>query len=277
VGDYCVLALAPFGIGVDVGGTAEVELNCGLAANSVASNAVLLRGSSMLSADPVAAAGGISGGDTNLTPGSTQLPYGNPQPDPFASRNLTVPSSPTGCTRSNFRVGSNQTASIGPGRYCNGIDIQGNLTLAPGVYIVDRGDFNVGSQARVTGTGVTIVLTGSNTNNISTMTVNGGASLDISAPTEFDNSYWQDILIFQDPRGTSGMTRINGGGTLDFEGIMYFPRGDITYNGNAGSANECLFLVAYRVTLTGTSDFQNDCPDGYDDSTPRVRRIRIVE
>lgn len=277
VGDYCVLALAPSGIGVDVGGTADVELNCGLAANSVASNSVLLRGSSLLTADPVSSAGGISGAESNLAPGSTQLPYGNPQPDPFASRNLTVPSSPSGCTRTNFSAPTNRTTRVVPGRYCNGMTLQGNVIMAPGVYIVDRGDFSVGSQARVTGTGVTIVLTGSSTANIATMTVNGGASLDITAPTEFENSYWQDILIYQDRRGTSRMSRVNGGGTLDFEGIFYMPNGNITYAGSAGSQNECLFFVAYRVILTGTSNFNNNCPDGYDDSKPRVRRVRIVE
>lgn len=275
-GDFCLLALAPTGVGVEVGGTADVDLNCGVAANSVASDSVLLRGSSLLSADPVSSAGGISGA-SNLAPGITQLPYGNPQTDPFASRNLAMPINPTGCTRTNFRVGSNQTSNITPGRYCNGMDFQGTVFMAPGVYIVDRGDFSVGSQARVTGTGVTIVLTGNNTSNIATMTVNGGGSLDISAPTEFDNAYWQDILIFQDRRGTSRMSRMNGGGTLDLEGIIYMPGGNITYAGTAGSRNECLFLVAFRVTMTGTSNFTNDCPAGYDDSKPRVRRIRIVE
>ncbi len=277
VGDYCVLALAPSGIGVDIGGTADVQLNCGVAANSVDSNSILLRGSSLLTADPVSSAGGISGAASNLAAGSTQLPYGNPQTDPFASRNLAVPLNPAGCTRNNFSVGSNRTASVVPGRYCNGMDFQGNVSMAPGVYIVDRGSFSVGSQARVTGTGVTIVLTGSSTANIATMTVNGGASLDIKAPTEFQNSYWQDILIYQDRRGTSSMSRINGGGTLDLEGIIYMPNGELTYAGSAGSRNECLFLVAYRVSLTGTSNLTNNCPSGYDDSKPKVQRIRIVE
>lgn len=276
VGDFCVLALAPTGVGVELGGTTNVDLNCGVAANSVASDSILLRGSSLLRANPVSSAGGISGA-ANLAPGTTQLPYGNPQTDPFASRNLAMPSTPAGCTRTNFSVGSNQTRNITPGRYCNGMTLQGTVNMAPGVYIVDRGSFSLGSQARVTGTGVTIVLTGTSTSNIGTVSVNGGASLDISPPTEFDNAYWQDILIYQDPRGTSSIGRINGGGTLDLEGIIYMPGGDIIYAGTAGSRAECLFLVANRVTLTGTSNFTNNCPAGYDDSKPRVSRIRIVE
>ena len=277
VGDYCVVALAPSGTGVDVGGTANVDLNCGIAANSVDSNSILLRGSSLLSADPVSSAGGIVGGTTNLAPGSTQLPYANPQPDPFASRNLAVPSSPSTCTRTNFSAPSNRTTRVRPGRYCNGMTLQGNVFLDPGVYIVDRGDLSVGSQARVTGTGVTIVLTGSSPANIATITVNGGASLNITAPTEFENNYWRNILVYQDSRGTSRVSKINGGGTLDLEGIFYMPNGDLTFSGSAGSQNECLFLVAYRVILTGTSDFTNNCSSGYDDDKPSVQRIRIVE
>lgn len=155
--------------------------------------------------------------------------------------------------------------------------LQGRVFLDPGVYIVDRGDFSVGSQAQVTGSGVTIVLTGSSAANIATFTVNGGASLDITAPTEFENNYWRNILFYQDRRGTSRMSRVNGGGTLDLEGIIYMPNGDLTFSGSAGSQNECLFLVAYRVILTGTSDFNNNCSSGYDDDKPSVQRIRIVE
>lgn len=276
VGDFCVLALAPTGVGVELGGSSNVDLDCGVASNSVASNSIDLGGSSTLSANPVSSAGGLSGA-SNLAPGTTQLLYGNPERDPYASRNLAVPTNPTACTRTNFRVGSNEVRNITPGRYCNGMTLAGNVNMAPGVYIVDRGNFDLGSQARVTGTGVTIVLTGSSTSNIGSIFINGGASLDISPPSQFDNPRWQDILIFQDPRGSTSTGRINGGGTLDLEGVIYMPRGNLFYAGNAGSHARCLFLVAYRVSLSGTSDFINDCPEEFDDSKPRVRRVRIVE
>ena len=261
---------------MELSGNANVDLDCGVASNSVSSNSIALGGSSQLSANPVSSAGGLTGA-SNLAPGTTQLLYGNPERDPYASRNLAVPTSPSACTQNNYRVGSNQSRNITPGRYCNGMGLQGTVNMAPGVYIVDRGNFDLGSQARVTGTGVTIVLTGSSTSNIGSIFINGGASLDISPPSEFDNPYWQDILIFQDPRGSTTQGRMNGGGTLDLEGVIYMPRGDLFYAGNAGSQARCLFLVAFRVSLSGTSDFINDCPEEFDDSKPRVRRVRIVE
>lgn len=276
-GEHCVIALAKSGAGVNVAGSASVELGCGVAANSEGSSAVYLEGSSWLSATPVSTVGGIQASASNLPAGSVLQPYGAPQQDPVAGRNLAVPTSPSTCTASNFEAPPNRTTSIVPGRYCNGLTLKGTVNMAPGVYIVDRGSFYVASNAVVTGEGVTIVLTGSDSSNIAVTTIAGGATLVLRAPTAFEDPYWKNVLFFQDPRATSQLSEIAGGSSLDLEGIIYMPAGNVRFAGNSGQHSDCLLIVANRVTFTGTTSLDNSCPSDYDDLNLAARRIRVVE
>ncbi|WP_128892986.1 Tad domain-containing protein [Erythrobacter sp. HKB08] len=276
-GEHCVIALAENGTGIYVHGNADVNLGCGAAANSRVTSAVDLTGTSWLNADPISAVGGISYSDRNIPDDATLLPYGLPVEDPLASRGLDVPTSPAGCTYNNFTVQPNRTETIFPGRYCNGIALKGNVTMSPGVYIIDRGFFDISSQADVVGEGVTIILTGNSSSNIAELKINGGAKLDLRAPTKLEDPDWYNILFFQDPMGSSVENVINGGSDLKFKGVVYLPNGNVRFNGNAGQNAECLLLVAHRVNFSGTSALDNDCPADYDDVQTRSRIIRVVE
>lgn len=276
-GEHCVIALSNTGVGVNVGGSANVELGCGVAANSEGSSAVYLEGSSYINAAPLSTVGGIQAGTSNYPSGAVLQPYGAPQQDPMLGRNLQVPTSPSTCTASNFEAPPNRTTSIVPGRYCNGLALKGTVNMAPGVYIVDRGSFDVASGAVVTGPGVTIVLTGSDSSNIAVATIAGGATLEMRAPTAFEDPYWKNVLFFQDPRATSQLSEIAGGSSLDFEGIVYMPKGNLRFAGNSGQHSDCLLIVANRITFTGTTSLDNSCPSDYDDLNLAARRIRVVE
>ena len=275
--EHCVIALAENGVGIDVQGNANVNLGCGAAANSRGNSAVTLGGSSYLVSDPISSVGGITYDASNIPSGTDLLPYGLPVRDPLASRNLTPPTSPAGCTANSLSVQPNQTVTLNPGRYCNGMALRGDVTLNPGVYIIDRGAFSVNSQARVFGEGVTIILTGTTSANVATMSINGGAELDLTAPTELQDPDWHGVLIFQDPMGSDTTTTINGGSDLNFNGIVYFPNGDVRFNGNAGQHADCLLLVAQRVNFSGTSSLDNDCPTDIDNLDTRSRIVRVVE
>jgi hypothetical protein len=85
--------------------------------------------------------------------------------DPYGS--LTIP--PLGACDHNSATYSGGTATIDPGIYCNGIGFGANadVTLNPGTYYIDQGDFAVTATARLRcaciapGDGVTFVLTSS--------------------------------------------------------------------------------------------------------------------
>ncbi len=275
-GEYCVISLATSGTGVEVQGSAQVDLGCGTSANSPGGIAIDLSGSSRLTSNPINAVGGIDYAATNIAAGTTLLPYGLAVPDPLASRGLTVPASPSACTTQSGRTQPNDTVTLTPGRFCDGMDLKGDVTLSPGVYIIDGDSLTINSGAKVTGEGVTFVLTGSNASDIATVSINGGADVDISAPTDEQNATWAGILFYQNPLGPATHT-INGGADLKFEGIIYMPTADLSFSGGATQEADCLLLIARVVRFTGSSRLDNDCGDEVRDFIPAARIVRVVE
>lgn len=277
-GEHCIIALAPTGVGVNVGGTANVQLGCGVAANSSGSHAIFLEGSSWLRATPLSSVGGIHNSGENYPSGTDVQPYGLPQTDPIADRNLEVPDEPSACIATGYEVPPNQTRTILPGRYCNGLSLKGNVVMAPGVYIIDGGSFYVGSHATVVGEGVTIILTGSSSSDVANIQIAGGSNVDIRAPTASEDSYWKGILLFQDPMASSPpLSEVAGGSSLELEGVVYMPSGNLRFAGGSGQHADCLMIVVNRVTMTGETSLGNTCPSDYDDLDFAGRRIRVVE
>lgn len=257
-GNYCIIALeSTAAVGVTLQGNATVNMGCGIVTNSRAANAVYAGGSSVVTATPVAAVGGLQSSSNYVSP-TTLEPYHVAQPDPYAG--LADPVA-TGCTARERVQPSDAPRTITPGCY-RGMDLNGSVTLAPGTYFIDGDSFSVGSQANVTGTGVTIVLTSSNaTNNpgsIATVTMNGGATVNLTAST---SGIYDGILFYQDRRALdSGTNTINGNSSSTFEGAIYMPRQEVQFSGTAGMVTTCLQIVSRRVTFTGNSNIANTCP-----------------
>ncbi|WP_067736603.1 TadE/TadG family type IV pilus assembly protein [Novosphingobium naphthalenivorans] len=276
-GDYCVIALSPDGVGINTIGSAQVNLGCGAAANSNIATAIDLNGSSWLDTPNVHAVGGIDASSASIPSGAVLQPYGLPVTDPIAARNLTVPTTPATCTANNLNVAPSTTTTLDPGRYCNGLTLQGTVTLNPGVYIMDKGTFTVNSQAHVTGEGVTIILTGDDPKNVATVKLVGGADLDLRAPTAVEDPTWKNILFFQDPIGSTSESNIAGGSTLQLDGIVYLPGGDLTFTGNSGQHADCLLMVANQISFSGTTSLDNKCTSDYSDLDMSARVVRVVE
>jgi hypothetical protein len=153
--------------------------------------------------------------------------------------------------------------------------LRGNTTFSPGVYIIDGGDMNLGSQSVSTGQGVTFVLTG-NGSNTASLQVAGGATANLTAPTEAQSVEWNGILFFQDPRGNVSNSQIVGGGAMQLFGALYMPRGDISYSGGAAVTSQCVVLIANRVDFSGNNRMTNNCPQKLKDEVA-FRVVRVVE
>ena len=279
-GAPCVLAVATDGIGVDVFGSAIANVDCPVASNSTGGVSVDLGGSSFLDSDLILSAGGIDYGQTNLPADATIVPYGIPVTDPLASLGLAAPTAPTGCHANNHRVGSNTTQTLpGNKRWCNGLRIQGNAILEGGVYIIDGGTLQINASASVTlapGTGgVTFILTGSG-NNMADIAINGGATMDLRAPTNAEDPVWGGILFYQDDAGNATHT-INGGANIDLDGVIYMPTGDLTYNGSAQQSAQCLLIVTERVSFGGSNTIANNCNPDVTQHYADARVVRVVE
>ena len=102
----------------------------------------------------------------------------SPKADPLAG--LQAPASASGpCMPDNEFV--DYTSPLDPGVYCGGLKIDGNsdLVLNPGVYTIKNGQLFIGSNSRVTGTGVAFYLTGDSSTLIF---FDSNAVIDLKAP-----------------------------------------------------------------------------------------------
>src|SRR5262249_5948139 len=132
-----------------------------------------------------------------------------------------------------------------------------NVTLQPGIYYIDQGSFSVNGGATVTGNGVTIVFTSSTGSNYADATINGGATVNITAPTTGPTA---GIAIFGDRNMPTGTPfKFNGGASQIFTGAIYVPKGDVQFAGGANTSKACTQLVGDKVTFTGNASFAINC------------------
>lgn len=261
VNDYsgCVLALnSNARSAVSVGGSANVNLNnCSAYSNSNDKTALNIGGSANLIAKSIGAVGGVSiGGSVSTT--AKPITGLRPLTDPY--ENVDFPSF-EGCTASNLSVKT--TTTIDPGVYCQGISVNAGATLNlnPGIYYIDRGSFTVNGGATVNGNGVTLVFTSSTGHCWATASINGNATINLSAPTYGPTN---GIVIFGDrnmPAGTS--FKFNGGATQNLDGAIYVPKGAISYSGGTGASTSCTKIIGDTVDFTGNSSLVTNC-DSYD-------------
>jgi hypothetical protein len=67
--------------------------------------------------------------------------------------------------------------------------------------------------------------------------------------------------MYRDPRAAAGSFQINGNSASRIEGAFYFPKDHLTYNGTSGMRTECVQFVARRITVSGNSTIENECPE----------------
>lgn len=273
-GEFCALSLETANAtGITLWGNSTVNLGCGMATNSVSANAVAAGGSSTVSATPIAAVGGVPQ-SSNYAPGTVLIPYAVPQPDPF----LALPDPTVSGGVQNGNVNSNQTRTLNPGTY-NGMDLKGNVTLNPGTYVIDGGDLSIGAQAKVTGSGVTFVLTSktaaTNPNSIGQIKMNGGATVNLTAPS---SGTYQGVLIYQDRRAalSNQSNKVNGNSASKLQGAVYVASQEVEFTGTTGLNTNCFQLVARRITWSGNSAITNVCPAGSGAQSFTGTAVRLV-
>jgi hypothetical protein len=242
--------------GLTFAGSATVNLGCGVHTNSTGGSAAVVNGNPDVTVDPVSAVGGLPPAGSFIG-NPTMLPYSIPQPDPFA--HLPDPVVPNPC-----RPGTApETGPIGPGCY-NGLDLNRQVTLTGGTYIINGGALDFGSHANVTANGVTFVLTSAtaatNPSTIAQLEMNANARVNLTAPGA--GAEFPGLLFYQDRRAPLRNPNINGNSGAVIEGALYFPSAALTFNGNTDWNVRCLRLVARRVTFSGNVEMTNTCPAG---------------
>ena len=251
----CVLALNHNASGaITSQGNSKVNLkDCSLFDDSSNATALTNGGSATITALSVGVVGGISGTSGITTTQGIETGM-SPVTDPYAS---VSPPSFSGCSETNFTA--KNTVTINPGVYCGGIGLNANanVTLNPGIYYLDRGSLSVNGGAVMSGNGVTLVFTSSTGSDYATATINGGATVNLTAPT---SGSMEGVVMFGDrnmPVGTA--FKFNGGASQTLKGAIYFPEGSVMFAGGADTGNGCTQLVADTITFTGDSNFAINC------------------
>ena len=260
-GDACVLALNTTKSKAALfSGSTNLTLDgCSVMANSNAIDAITAQGSALISTKCL-----ISGGGVSITAGVTMecgapVTKASPVADPF--KDLPVPT-PTGACL------SDAPAVLAPGRYCAGMSLKNTVSLGPGVYYVSGGDFQVNALANVSGTGVTIYLSGS-----SHVSINGTATVNLTAPT---TGTYAGMLFFGDRAGTGNNT-FNGTASSSLTGSIYFKSQAVNYLGNFTGDGGCTQIVADSVQWSGNTSVRADCTSKGMVTIPALMLVQLVE
>lgn len=259
----CVIALDPgAAAAVSMRGSASLRLQgCSVVANSIAETAIDLGGASRLETPCLISGGGVSATSSLvLTECAEPVTRAPPVADPY--RLVPEPTPSGGCLNGNGAV-------LQPGRYCNGLNLRGDVHLEPGVYYVEGGDFRTNALANITGEGVTIFLG----DGVGTR-FNGTATITLSAPTV---GPYAGLLFFADREGQRQSHLFNGGAGSSLTGALYLAGQDVEYAGNFAGDGGCMQIVARTVAWSGTADIAVDCTARGMTALPGQQLIRIVE
>jgi hypothetical protein len=264
IGRYCVLAMAgATGTGVSLSNGVSVNTAaCGVEDNSLGSTALSVVGGATLSATAVAVVGSyttnnggsvVNGSGQTLTP-TTGATAGT---NPYAGVAIPAPGS---CSGTNSYT-NGASVTISPGTFCSGLNIQGwsaaqtTITMNPGVYIIDAGNFSV-QNATVNASGVTIVLTGTSATT-GTVQVSNGSVLNITAPTSGPTS---GLAFMQNSNASNSSTsNFMGGSVMNITGGIDFPSSIVDFSNGTSNTASCTQLIAYQIVFQGGATFGNNC------------------
>lgn len=283
----CILALSPTAGGaVTVTGSTVVNLtNCDIASDSNVANSFLMSGSGAhLTVGCVYAVGGaVTTANLTLTVCNAVRTHSAVVPDPYAS--VAQPLAVGPCQ--NNKVGRpgeettvtptyNHPSGMLSMRFCNGLDVKGIVTFAPGLYIVENGDLtfnggNSGATSAVTmqGSGVTFYVRAG-----ARVRLAGTVHLALAAPT---SGALSGILFFGDRSNAGSSQTVTGDTTSTLQGAIYMPNSEVTFIGNSTVSNGCTQVVGLTVTFTGNSTVRADCTGSGTRPIATRRGVSLVE
>jgi len=128
----------------------------------------------------------------------------------------------------------------------DGKDFKGNMVLAPGLYCVS-GDANINNNDTVIGNGVTLYFIDGK------FTINGGATVQLSAPSEGATPALPGVLIYQ-PQSNANDLKINGNSDSYFSGVIYAPASHVSVLGTGFVYGYQAQIIGWDVEVGGTAD-----------------------
>jgi Flp pilus assembly protein TadG len=231
--------------------------NCDIDADSPSSTSIQTTGGGSITGQDVNTPGNVSG-NVHASPGTVNT-AASAVADPYANTR-SIPTSWTNGTQA-------WTGTIhNPGvlRWNGDVTVSGPTTLDPGIYMING---KLTSSQPISGTGVTIILTGTS----GVFTMNAGATLNVSAPTTGTTAG----IAFWDATTSTNFDAFNGGSHNTITGAVYSPGHLVKYTGSSASGTGCTQLIAKDVEISGSATFHHDCSAGILD--PMGSTFSLVE
>lgn len=257
----CMLALKPNqSRSIVLAASVQTNMNCVVATNSASNDAIWAEGSASLTAACARTPGtiGTNGGawvnltdcaddyerETSVDPMAATPFWGSPAiPDTgfFADQSIS---------QGRYGAGMPGGNILRPGKYGKQVEIDGAVTLLPGIYYFTAG-FRATPGSRITGDGVTIYLDQSKVLDIAQ-----NVAWDLKAPTSGPS---QGMAIMGDPAKSGGSVRLIG--VLgNVGGGIYFPNQTLlTESGPNLASARCTKIVASTIDIRGGGTINNDC------------------
>jgi len=239
---------------IEISGNASISASgCIIASNSSHSSSIEITGSAAVTADSLSTVGDyLTKGASTLTTTTSPQTGASAISDPYSS--VAVPAY-SGCDQSEYKVNPSSNVTITPSSsttpyvFCQGLDIKGTMSLDPGIFVIDGGTFNLNAGAVLTGTDVTLILTSSTGSGYAKYTMNGSASVNLTAPS---TGTYAGILMYGDRDGPNQVNTLNGNSSATFNGALYFPSSELDFEGNSsGGGSSCTQLIADTIKVTG--------------------------
>lgn len=262
--EACVVALDKQNeTGMTVSGSVDLNFpGCSLYINSPSAAALSVNGNAAKIKPKTAyIVGGRDDKHNGLQPANGINTGVTPLIDPY--KNVAVPAF-SGCNQNNYKPKGNEKIEAGASGvyvFCGGLKMSGNpsLTLGPGTYIIDSGDFDIQNGSLTATSGTTIILTKSPGKACATSKITGG-TINIVAPSSGNLA---GIAIYKDRtciNHDKDDDKVAGNATLNITGAIYFPEQYVEFAGGSSAGGAiCTQLVAWRIKFTGNSGFQNNC------------------
>jgi hypothetical protein len=253
-------------------------MDCGIATNSSSAKAAIQAdASSKLQSKSIFAAGGVA--DGGAIQNSKVRAFALTQDDPL--QGTEPPQIPnTGCPQATINPDSGGETVLQPGCYAT-MNLNGNVRLQDGEYILNKGDFIVGRQGHVSCDACTIFLTSESAatdpGSIGKVTISSEATVKMGATREGPNA---GILFYQDRHANTNLpgseNRIGGGSFTQLNGLLYFPGETVYVDGNMNPDLQCTRFVAKRLVFAGRVYISNNC-SGLDKMTFEATEVRLID
>jgi Flp pilus assembly protein TadG len=260
----CLISLGENGTTFTIGGNANVQARCGLAALSCSDDALTIDGSANVTTDSIATCG------TADVPSSLENVVSEKVSgltDIF--KDLTPPTNNTSRSYACTGKGQNKTAAPLAGTYTGGITVSCTTVFGPGIYVINGGTLDLTANYMVTGTnvmfvlknGATLKLGGSGNGNKVTLTPMQASDFTaLGYSTTLANRY-ANMLIFEDRNSNPSQDHIINGNSISlFQGTIYLPAGIARVNGTASLDSSCLQISAYKINILGNAYLDTRCP-----------------